>query len=509
MLLPEPAGAGLTRAGLLSVAQGGYGPAVFADSDGRFLVALMQRIDTPIASRWGQILLRRALLSKALPPRRVRPADWLAERALLLARLGEIDSAHRLLDQVPADAYTVRLLDAAAYVYLAAGDIPALCPLDDVALTVRPTRAWRLIGATCAGIEGDDILAASALDQLRSDAPIANFDLLLAERLATATAGGGRAANVEWSEAGGLSAYRFGMASAVASTIPDALIAASQPRYSAWLARSPTASADQRSLASRRAASIGVLSGRELVQIESARGAELGLEDPQSDPALLRTAYVGRSLADRLEAIEALWAKAEDPVSRYGALILTSDAAARIPPSADMAEKAPALIQSMLATGRVDAARRWAPVLEQAGGDAWARAWPLLAIASAPEDPIASAANFRAWHERERRDAMEADERARLLFGLLSGLGKTASGEWDGLRDDLALAPAANEWTARLDAAAAAGRKGETALLVATGMQGPWPTVEPAHVERMLAALGQVQLAGEARMMAAEAWTRR
>src|SRR3546814_7706629 len=89
----------------------------------------MQRLDTPIASRWVAIVLRRALLSSVPTAPGSRPADWVAERALLLVRLGDVNGARMLVQAVPLDRYTPRLYAVAAQVALANADIGGLCPI--------------------------------------------------------------------------------------------------------------------------------------------------------------------------------------------------------------------------------------------------------------------------------------------------------------------------------------------------------------------------------------------
>ena len=86
MDLPPQAVRDVDHVGLIDEQSGGFAPTAFAHSDGRFLTTLMQRLDAPIASRWASILLRRALVSRSDTPSGVEPADWVAERALLLVR---------------------------------------------------------------------------------------------------------------------------------------------------------------------------------------------------------------------------------------------------------------------------------------------------------------------------------------------------------------------------------------------------------------------------------------
>jgi len=59
-----------------------------------------------------------------------------------------------------------------------------------------------------------------------------------------------------------------------------------------------------------------------------------------------------------------------------------------------------------------------------------------------------------------------------------------------------------------IDAAAAAHRVGEVAVLAATGLQTRWSAVPPAHLAHIIAAYAHAGRSHEARMLAAEAVTR-
>ncbi len=88
----------------------------------------MRRMDTPLASRWAHIGLRNALLAKAASPSDVHPADWAAERAWLLLRMGEADAARLLIASVDSDRFTPKMRQVALQSALANqrsfGDVP-------------------------------------------------------------------------------------------------------------------------------------------------------------------------------------------------------------------------------------------------------------------------------------------------------------------------------------------------------------------------------------------------
>jgi hypothetical protein len=500
--LPAPK-ADPNRIGPLTSAVGGYGPALFATSPGRYAVTLMRRIDAPVASRWVQIVTARALLS-ATPPRGVGQGDWVAERASLLARMGDVWGANALITALPQDRFTRRTYQVAAQARLAAADLPGLCPLAPTARTLLRDPVWPLMDATCAALEGDDLTAATVFDALRGRKTVDPFDLSLAEKVAAAVTGGGKAANVEWQNASRLTAYRFGMAAATGVMPSTELLQRSPAVTRAWIYRSPAAPMELRVTYAPVAAALGVASSAEMVKLYAAQAADMDPVAYDGSPASrLRLAYTARTSEERLTAMRTLWTRGRDPASRYGMKVLTAQAAARVPVSEDLAEAAPELVESMLTSGYRRAALRWWPVADDAGGAARDKAWGWLAVADTGRTVDVSGGAFDRWVE-----AQEAtDRRAAFLAAALLGLGKP--GDWSGRLTELGYPPLATDWTRAIEQAARARRSGDVMLLAATGMQTrDWANVPPRHLARIIAAYRMVGRGEEARLLAAEALSR-
>lgn len=505
-LLSAPQSRNVDFVGWLSPRAGGYGPNTFAGTSGKFLDGLLRRLDAPIASRWAHIVLRRALLSEVPTPAGARPADWVAERAWALVRMGEVDGAKRLVSAIPVDRYTPRLYAAAAQAHLASGDVLGLCALSGTAVAISKEPLWPLANGLCAALSGDDLTSATTFDAMRDREAADPFDIGLAERLATAASGSGRAANVEWGEVAKLSVYRFGMASAGGVAIPDALVERASPAVKAWLLRSPSATLEKRLAAAPVAAAIGVASAAELGRVHSAYAAEMDPFAFEASPSgQLRAAYVARDPDARLAAMRTLWQRGGTGRSGFGAKILTAQAAARFPVDADHVEAAPELVESALTAGYTAAAMRWWPLAEAAGGAARDRVWALLVLADRGTRVPAATGRFDDWlaGEKSRVGEARATYRAQLMAASMSGLGHGS--DWDEMLDDLDVAPLDNAWTRRLAAAAAGRRVGEVAVLAATGLQRGVP---PRHLQKIIDAYRRVGLQNEARMLAVEALTR-
>ena len=305
----------------------------------------------------------------------------------------------------------------------------------------------------CAALEGEPARADSLVDQARRQGG-GGIDLRLAEKIVGAGAQTRRSVTIEWEGVDEITPWRFGLASATGVAIPQPLLQGAGPRINAWLARAPMVPLEQRLEAAWTAASLGIFSSRSLVDIYSLLyDATDPAEVAGTVGARLRTAWTHREPAERVEAMRALWAEGP-PQLRYGHLILTAGAAARIQPSSDFASQSEDLIASMLSAGMDREAARWSAVVEEDGTD---RAWALIAVGAA-------------------RPAVDLS---------------------------------ANRLGRAIDEAARARQPATVALLAAVGMQTDgWAGVPPSALFRLVRALRVAGLEYEARMIAAEALTR-
>ncbi|PTQ11634.1 hypothetical protein CLG96_09470 [Sphingomonas oleivorans] len=490
----------------------GYGPTAFGAADGRFLSILMRRLDTPIASRWAEIMLRRALLTRVPTPRRVQPADWVAERANLLLRLGEADGARMLVQGVDVDRFSPRLRVVAIRAALATADPAGLCPLSDGGETVGDRPVWPLIRAMCAALSGETAVASTLIGRAaRTGGGRREIDHLLAEKVVGAGSNSRRAVQLEWDPVDRLTDWRFGLASAVGVPVPDRLMAGAGPHFQAWRARAPMLPLAARLEAARIAAALGVFSSAALVDIYGAQMDETGEFDTQSPAGRLRQAYVGDDQAIRMTALRSLWDEAANGAGgerdRYAASILTARAAARITPDAALEEDAPALIASMLSAGLDWQAERWARIVDRADGTTGDRAWALLATGATR--PVVDLSGGRV-DRFARRAGEEGPYRTQMLIAALGGLGRLSNADLTRLAEEHGVPIGRRTiWTRALDQAVSRGQPATVALLAAVAMQTPrWQGVPPGDFYRLIGALRHVGLEGEARMIAAEAMAR-
>ncbi|MFN3676080.1 MAG: hypothetical protein ACK4TC_08875 [Sphingomonas pseudosanguinis] len=496
--LPASARRSLAVVGPAGPREGALGADVFAGADGRVAEVLMRRLSAPLPSRWMSILLRRTLAAQMETPRGVNGADFAAERAWLLLRMGEAQVARAVVQSVDAGNYTPKLYQVAINALLASSDPAGLCPLADRGAAVTGLGGYRVAQAMCAALVGDASRGSTLLRQVRRQRITDDFDLKLAEKLMGSGANGRRAVTVEWAGIDRLTTWRFGLSTATGVTIPEDYISYVGPQVRGWLATSPAVATTERAAMVDQAASYGVLSNVALVDFYAGLADNEQASRAQSAVANdLANAYGGNDEDARLAAIRSLWGDATR--TPYGRLILTARAAARLPVVADRAE-ADRLVASMLSAGLDRSAARWAGAVKE-GGDGWA----MIALADPDHqsgvgyDMITSYAG-----------SGDAKFKQQLFFAGMAGLGRLSRADTERGAEALDVRIGQrNAWTEAMDEAVADGRTGMVVLLCAVGMQtGNWRGVPPQALYRMVEALRSVGLDVEARMIAAEAIAR-
>ena len=490
--LPSYARRSLDYVGVGSVE--GVGPNAWGGADGQFLEAMMRRLDAPVASRWLSIALRRALLASTETPRGINGADWAAERAWLLIRMGEAVGARAVVQSVDIENYTPKMLQVAMQAALATGDPAAVCGYVGQGRTTLAEGGWALSAAICDALEGSAREAARLIDQRRRRMGN-SIDLLLAEKVVGAGSSGRRAVTIEWDMVEQLTAWRYGLAAATGTEIPERLLATVGPQVACWRALSPTVPASLRAGPAEQAAARGVLSSAALVDLYGT--VEQQADDADATPLGvardLRDAYVAGNAGARVAAMRKLWDEPGDGIGRHARQVLTARAAAQIVPNASLAGDAGRLIGSMLTAGLDVPALRWAPVVERGS-----LAWALLAVANPSPRGGVGAGDVRTF-------AGENEAAGRMLAAGLAGLGRLDGGVATELGVDLTP----NRWSQALTFAASRDQAGTVLLLAAAGMQSNgWAGVPPGVLYHVAAALTQVGMAGEARMIVAEAVSR-
>ena len=494
--IPPGARRALREVGVIGPGEGGLPTGSLAGQPAALVRAALAATRGPLVSRWGHILLRRALASRLDAPRDMDPVAFATLRAAVLLRMGEYAAARALVQDIDTANYTPALAGVALDAYLGTGDVLGICPVAQLRGTLRDDPAWDMAGMLCDAHTGEAREADRQLNRTLARGEAPRIDVLLARRYAGAAGEGRRAVTIEWDGVDELTPWRHGLARALGVEVPEGLLAAGGDRYALADALIPAVPLPQRVAVADRAAARGLLSAAAMVDLYSQLHADPAIAAGDQEAArTLRAAYVAGSAAARLAAMQALWAEGVP----YGRQVLTAYAAARLPVSEPLAEEAPRLIASMLAAGLDRNAMRWAGSVPDGG-----LAWALLALAEPGEDGEVSRGAL------DRFIGGDDQRKARFLVAGLAGLGRidtdTAGAMAGQLGMDLARESA---WSRRIDRAGELGNPALVALLAGLGMQGDsWDRMTPRHLFHIVRALDRSGLGAEARMIAAEAVAR-
>lgn len=481
---------------LVGVAQSGLPVDAFGNADGPYLESLMRRLSAPLPSRWASILLRRLLVARVRTPDAVNGADFAAERAWLLLRMGESVAARAVAQGVDTENVTPKLRQVWMQAALANADPGGLCPLADGA--GNSERGWIVARAMCAAL-GGTAKSQPLMAEVRRRRVASGIDLQLAQKVAGAALNSRQAITIDWAPVTDLTAWRYGLATATGVVVPEELYATVGPQVAGWRALSPAIPLAERVTPAEQAAAMGILSNVALVDLYSAVADDDAAPGAMAGTAeTLREAYVGGDRKTRLSAMRQLWDGATTRAGRHARLILTARAAARVTPAAETAE-ADRLVASMLTAGLARSAQRWRGFVT-AGGDGWA-----LLLLSDPDGPGRSAP-----FDDYATTGTNAERKRQMFFAGLAGLGRLSPQQIEENAASLDVKIGAETpWTRAIDRAARERQVGTVILLAAIGLQtSDWGGVPPEHLYRIVAALRAVGLSGEARMIAAEAIAR-
>ncbi|RPF72541.1 hypothetical protein [Aurantiacibacter spongiae] len=497
--IPPGARRAVAEVGVVADGEGGFPAGSLAGQPAALVRAALRATSGAVVSRWGHIMLRRALASRLDAPEGFDPVDFAAMRARALEAMGEGAVARELVQDVDGSNYNRALTDAAFDAYLATGDILGMCPAARLHSEFRDDGDWTLLQALCSAYLGDVRSADRRLQRAlgRGEAP--EIDVRLAQRYAGAAGESNRAVNVEWDGVDDLTPWRFALARAVGQDIPEPLIEASSSRFAIADVLIPATPLLQRVRSADRAGERGVLSSAAMVDLYSQLWASDAYEDADKEQAgQLRQAYVAPQPAERLAAMKALWGDNGD----YGRRVLTAYAAARYPVGEDMDADAADLIASMLAAGLDRNAMRWSGAVSD-GSEAWA----LLALANPDASGTVDTGDVDDFIDD---DSSPQSRKSQFLVAGLAGLGRLAPDDATDFAGRLGVGLSrSSPWSDKIMRAGQLRNQALVALLAGVGMQGTgWERMTARQLYAIVRSLNDAGLSAEARMIAAEAVAR-
>ncbi len=501
--IPAAARRSMKHIGILAESEGGLPGASLANQNASLVRAALAGNKGPMVSRWGHIVLRRALASRLDAPAAMNPADFTALRAALLLRMGEGEAARSLVQDIDSGNYTPELTQAALDAYVFTADFTGICPAVTIQGGVRKDAQWQAARAICTAFQGDGNAGLAQLDRLLGDKSMPKIDVLLAQKYAGAAGKARRAVTIEWDGVKELTPWRYALTIGVGLAPPPALLKSGGARYDYMAASAPMLGLEARAAAADRAGGAGLLSSTAMVDLYSQIYAQDDLEgDWAARASQLRDAYVASDANARMAAIRQLWDSTSGAEQRYSRQVLTAYAAARMPADSARSGDAGELITSMLAAGLDRNAMRWAPL-----ADSGSLEWGLLALAA----PNRSAqVELSVLEEFYSNDASEDTRKSAFLLAGLAGLGRVSSENASDFakKIDVDLGRQ-TRWSKLITQSADVGNSTLVAMLAGVGMQGDsWAKMTPLHLFHIVSALQRVGLEAEARMIAAEAVAR-
>ncbi len=498
--IPRAARRSLTQVGIIGANEGGLPSVALANQPANLVRASLDGIKGPLVSRWGHILMRRALASRLDAPSGMNPVDFAALRARALNRIGEHAAARAIVQDVDTGNWNEAMLDAALDAYVGTGDIVGACPAAQVKSDLRDDTQWDLVKNICYAFSGQGSRAQSNLNRVLRGDEVADIDVLLAQRFAGAAGLGRRAVNLEWDGVEQMTPWRFALANALGAELPEALGDNLSPYYLNISATAPMLSIERRVEGADVAARRGVLSSSAMIDLYSMLAAQGQATSAATQIAdQLRNAYVAQDPQARLAAIRAIWGEDSRDYARF---VLTAFAAARITPNAEMEDDAADLIASMLSAGLDADALSWAQFVPQ-GSEAWA----LLVLAQPTRsNPVTEGQVDSFVDDDESKD----QAKSKFFVAGLAGLGRLDPAARQSLSESLAIdLQSSSKWTTLISQAADVNNPVLVAYLAGLGMQGNgWDKMTARHLFHIVSALNRVGLSAEARMIAAEAVAR-
>ncbi len=490
----------LGQVGTISETNGGFPVEAFGGADGNALLSVLKVTKGPLASRWGSIMTRRMLSSRTNTPAGINGADWVAERAWLLLRMGESVAARQLVQQVDAGNYTDRLYKVSMQSFLANADLAGMCPLAPTAFGKVDDPTWKMARPICASLSGEQGAASGFLNQASRNRWTVGVDYLLAEKAVGAGVNGRRSVKIEWSKVSGFNAWRFGLSHATGVLPPANLMAQAGRHVNGWLVQLPMIGINLRANAAPDAAKLGVLSNNAMVGIYAN-----ALDNPDASAATkemaeqLSVAYAGEDEASRVGAMNSLWSK--DKTKLHAMLVLTARAAALVTPASSQSGNSDMLIASMMTAGLDTQAVGWADIV-----DTGSLGWGLLSVGAPALDGRISYSQLDDFYDNDQSQDVH---KSGLLIAALAGLDRVdATAQTDFIEKIEMNVTTQTKWSAAMTAAAQRGEAGTVALLAASGMQArDWTKIPAHHLYHITRCLRMVGLEAEARMIAAEAVT--
>lgn len=511
--------------GTLDPGKGGFGADLWEGSERRVIESLIPRVPADLASPTLRDLAHKLLLSSAAPPARHSvasngaPGNLLSLRVERLAALGDVDGLNGLLRVVPDRFQDVGMTRLRVQGLLLAHEPAAACNQVRNVIGEHNDKAfWQKALAVCQFRAGQPQAAMLTVGLLREEAGDDHAPFLtLAD-----------AAGENVSPPDPIRPLHLALLHATGRSLPAAAVERAGAGVLAAVSRSPYAPLAVRARAAERAAALGVIdTGRlgrlyaafefdpkQLDEAPSVVQASGTLTGAARRALLYQAVRRERLTAPRAELVRLALEEARAAgVYRPMAEVLAAPIA-EMEPAPELAWFAEIAGRALYAAGRPQAAGTWhrlareEAIVNPDAAVAVTALWPYSRLAGAPA--LTPDGGLAAWRSAQGEDGSAMlQHRQSVLRACFQALGEPEPLGWidialagDGHAQPAAPAPLIYA----MEAAADAGRRGETVLLalIVLGRHGLGET-HPLVLSEALSALADVELEPEARALAIEA----
>ncbi|HWA43015.1 MAG TPA: hypothetical protein VHA10_07375 [Hypericibacter adhaerens] len=512
-------GSANSYAGTLEPADGGFGYDMWKGTSAHDVETLLPRIPLPGPSPSLRALARRLLLSNAEPPTGQTDRDLLPIRAEQLARLGNLADMEAFLAVVPTGSKDPSLAAFRREVLWLKGDVDSACAQVSADLSVMPSdvelNRQQLL---CRAANGQSKEAQLGIDMLREQGQSDPKLVAMVDAL-----GGVKGATLP--DDVPPSPMLYALAKKAGLAVPPAWASSGTPALQARLAGDDSLDAVTRITAGEAAFAAGAMPIDPLAGLYGSQDvtpaqidALLAADDKDDGPMGHAQLYEGVLRTEPAIRRAQILHRALEMARRFGgypaAVAANQTSLLKLEPAPELAWFSVDAGRAFYYMGRYERAQAWLNIARnRAEADTQAReAVPTLAlfaqIAGAGQPLTWAPDAVEQWRDAQAK-AGDPDPalRAARLFAILAAQGEPVGDQWRQMAESAQPSSGLPDTTllSRLDAASAAGRRGEIVLLslVLMGPTGP-ADAHPLVVNRVLSALYANGLQSEARAIAFE-----
>ncbi len=513
--------------GLLDETTGGFGTDVWQGTDRDTVMRLASMLPVRTTSREARDLMRRLLLSKALPPENVAEgdtddSDFLAMRARRLFAMGEIDAVRKLIQAVPQEIQGEELARLLVESSLLAYDNAGACAGIGDLIRLYQDVFWQKVQVFCQALSGRPERAVLGLDLLREQGRDEDEPFYLLAEILTGAQG------LIIDSLPDPTPLHLAMMRAARQRLPADVLSTDNVAVLRTIAVSPNAALDLRLQAAERAEAIGALPAETVAEmyanipftdddLESAFDSETRPDDARARALLFRAAQAQVEPAARAEILHRIFRAARESGVYAQTVRVMLPMLAALSPTPELAWFAADAGRGLYSAGRFEAALAWFELAREEAvrtSDAATAAlelWPLVRIVTPTTDTPWDQELFDAWQQTTAaRTGGDAVREAALVLTLFTALGDTVDKEaWlrlvgpDG--DPPAVMPSPVLLQA-LRAAAAEKRVGEVVLLALLALGNrDLGQIHPAALYDIVTSLREIGLEDGAQRLALEA----